>query len=112
MSAPLPPQELDPSIDEKKVTPLSAGPPCYDAASYEGSPPPPPHTEPEQRSRCRRRCRRFGHFLIALLLLWFAARYLFRHFGISGLGARHSLWVRSSAVRYRTVLLTWPCPLL
>ena len=109
MSAPLPPQALDPSTNEKKATPLFAGPPGYDAAAYEGSPPPPPHTEPEQRSRCRRRCRRFGSFLVALLLLWFAARYLVRYFGISGLGAQYSVWVHSSAVRCRTVLLTWPC---
>lgn len=107
MSAPLPPQALDSSTDEKKATPLaSTGLPCYDAAAYEG-PPPPPHTEPEPRSRCRRRCRRFGHFVVALLLLWLAGRYLFRHCGIRGFGPRHSVWVHSSAVRCRTVLLTW-----
>jgi hypothetical protein len=64
-----------------KVDPVPSDqlPPSYQAAS-EAPPPPPADAEPESRcSRYRRRCRRFGHFFIALFFLWLTARYIVRH---------------------------------
>lgn len=65
-----------PLTDEKLSPVPSAQPP-----SYQVVPPgtPPAHAEPDRPSHCRRRCRRFGHFLVATLFIWFTVRYVLRH---------------------------------
>jgi len=93
-----------------KVNPLAVPsdqlPPCYQAAS-EASPLPPADAEPDQ-SRCcrhRRRCRRFGHFFIALLFLWLTARYIVRHCQLRRFAHPHTddfPWVGFSRNTWRT----------
>lgn len=64
---------------DTKVEPVSPDqlPPSYEATSEAA---PPPSADSESRcSRHRRRCRRFGHFFVALLFLWLTARYIVRH---------------------------------
>ncbi|KAN0111748.1 hypothetical protein V8E52_008128 [Russula decolorans] len=72
----------DDKVDHKvEPVPSDQLPPSYQAASEAPPPPPTDAAEPDQ-SRCcrhRRRCRRFAHFFIALLFLWFTARYIVRH---------------------------------
>jgi hypothetical protein len=66
------------ATDEKVVPVASAQPP----PSYQGTPPAEaahPPSPADRRDRRRRCFRRFGHFLIAALLLWFAGRFIVRH---------------------------------
>jgi len=85
---------------EEKVDPVpSAQPPSYQvAAGAPTPPPPPPEHEHGHPSRCRRRCRRFGHFLVATFFLWLAARFIFRHCELRRMGPPHHPghfpWVR------------------
>ena len=66
------------ATDDKVAHVASAQPPpSYQATPpAETAPPPPPGHRCDRRRRC---FRRFGHFLIATLLLWFAARFIVRH---------------------------------
>ena len=101
-----PSEALEPSIDEKKEAPLlSVDPPSYQATAPGVDSPPPPHGEPEQRKCCRRRCRRFGHFLVAAFFVWLAARFLLRHCDLRRFGPHHWVWLYSLAIRP----LAWPC---
>jgi hypothetical protein len=87
---------------EEKVAPApSAQPPSYQVAAEAPAPPapgPPEHDEHGHPKRCRRRCRRFGHFLAAAFLLWLAARFLVRHCELRRMGPPHHPghfpWVR------------------
>jgi hypothetical protein len=90
---------------KEEAVPLDQLPPSYQAAS-EAPPPPPADAEPDpDQSRCcrhRRRYRRFGHFVVALLFLWFTARYIVRHCQLRRFAHPHGddfPWVRSLAVR-------------
>ena len=100
-----PSQELEPFIDEKKVAPLPfVEPPSYQTTAS-GVDPSPPDGEPDQRKCCRRRCRRFVHFLVAGFFLWLGARFLLRHCELRRLGPHHWVCVYSPATRP----LAWPC---
>jgi hypothetical protein len=78
---------------EEKVAPApSAQPPSYQVAAEAPAPPapgPPEHDEHGHPKRCRRRCRRFGHFLAAAFLLWLAARFIVRHCELRRMGPPH-----------------------
>ena len=75
LQRPLLPADTDDKVDAK-VEPDQL-PPSYQAASEAPAPPP---TDSESRCcRRRRRCRRIGHFFIALFVLWLTARYIVRH---------------------------------
>lgn len=62
--------DLDPKMASDQL------PPSYQTASEAA-----PDSEPAQSGCCRhrRRCRRFGHFVVALLVLWLTARHIVRH---------------------------------
>ncbi len=91
---------MDLKVDVEAV-PSDQLPPRYQAAS-EASPPADPEPDQSRCCRHRRRFRRFGHFFIGLLFLWFAARYVVRHCELRRFAPPHTedfRWVRLS--RYR-----------
>jgi hypothetical protein len=100
----------DDKVDHKvEPVPSDQLPPSYQAASEAPPPPPTDAAEPDQ-SRCcrhRRRCRRFAHFFIALLFLWFTARYIVRHCQLRRFAHPHTddfPWVGSLSQNGRTEL--------
>lgn len=97
-------EKVDPLAKVERV-PSDQLPPSYQTAASEAGPPPPPDAE----SRCcrhRRRCRRFGHFFIALFFLWLTAHYIVRHCRLRRFERPHhphaddsdSIWVRNVLV--------------
>ena len=85
-------------VTDDKVHPQAVAaaqpPPSYQVAAPAEAPPPPGH----QCDHRRRRFRRFGHFLIAAVFLWFAARFIVRHCELRRLAPPHPdddfPWVR------------------
>jgi hypothetical protein len=97
----------DDKVDLKEeAVPSDQLPPSYQAASEAPPAPPPADAEPDaDQSRCSRHCRRyrrFGRFVVALLFLWFTARFIVRHCQLRRFAHPHAddfPWVGSLAVR-------------
>jgi hypothetical protein len=91
------PVQVSPFPADEKAAPLLSGlPPSYQLVAEATSPTPaaPPEPEEPDRARRRRRYRRLGHFLLLLLFVWLAGRYLLKHcrqrrFGDASWVSRH-----------------------
>lgn len=108
LKGPLLPVATDDKVAAHVASAQPPPPPSYQATSpAEAAPPPPPAHRCDRRRRC---FRRFGHFLIGAILLWFAARYIVRHCELRRFAPGHHddefPWVRSYAKDAGLIVLT------